>query len=599
MGGFGLGVILGLFVSGIVLTAMSLSSPLPPRPGVDAPQLEVTVSGDGDEAAAEAEAEAEADEGADAAPETGDANAGDGEAAAPEAGEDAEQEAPAEEDPVEIAPSEEAPVEDAPTEEAPTDEAPAEEATPDAEAAPETDVEESGNADPATDIPLPSGSEFNRPPPEEVAALPAPDAALNAAAPQAPQLVARAPSPLLDTSPASRPAVSTITPRTISVVPTVREAASVASGASDSDPAGAAPRILSQPSASDVPQIVTAPTPPPVPEPTVEEVAEAEVIAPEASDEGVTPGVDIAALDAAAPETPALTTPNFPIIIGEAAPEIPAQAPADVPAPRLPQISRLPQAGNVVLDELGAADAEDEVAEEVPETPAEDLPAIVANAATFDPQEERPLMAVVLIDDPDSTLELDALTRFSFPVAFAIDALHPEAADRAATYRAAGYEVVMLGSMVIDGATAADAEVAIAGAQVVLPEAVALMDTPEHRIQGDRAVLDTTVAALAQTGHGLLAFPRGLNAAEATAARADVPGVTVFRLIDAEGEAATMITRSLSRAAFAASQEGHVVVVGHTRPDTVTALLSWSLGDRSEGVALAPVSATLLRSVAD
>jgi hypothetical protein len=36
-------------------------------------------------------------------------------------------------------------------------------------------------------------------------------------------------------------------------------------------------------------------------------------------------------------------------------------------------------------------------------------------------------------------------------------------------------------------------------------------------------------------------------------------------------------------------------VAGRVRPDTVTALYSWALGDRDAGVAIAPVSAVLRR----
>ena len=91
----------------------------------------------------------------------------------------------------------------------------------------------------------------------------------------------------------------------------------------------------------------------------------------------------------------------------------------------------------------------------------------------------------------------------------------------------------------------------------------------------------------------LLAYPRGLNAAEQTATRAAVPAATLFRELDSERERATVITRYLDRAAFAAGQEGAVIVVGHTYSDTVTALFSWALGSRSEAVAMAPVSAVL------
>jgi len=90
-------------------------------------------------------------------------------------------------------------------------------------------------------------------------------------------------------------------------------------------------------------------------------------------------------------------------------------------------------------------------------------------------------------------------------------------------------------------------------------------------------------------------FPRGLPVAEQSAARQGVPAATLFREIDSDRERATVITRYLDRAAFAAGQQGSVIVVGHTYADTVTALFSWVLGNRSEGVALAPVSAVLTR----
>jgi len=56
-----------------------------------------------------------------------------------------------------------------------------------------------------------------------------------------------------------------------------------------------------------------------------------------------------------------------------------------------------------------------------------------------------------------------------------------------------------------------------------------------------------------------------------------------------------VISRFLTRAAFAGQQEGAVMVIGHTRPETVTALLTWALGGRSEAVTMAPLSAVLTR----
>jgi polysaccharide deacetylase 2 family uncharacterized protein YibQ len=234
-----------------------------------------------------------------------------------------------------------------------------------------------------------------------------------------------------------------------------------------------------------------------------------------------------------------------------------------------------------------------------PDADAADLPAIEAYAAPFDASERRPLIAVVLIDEPDERLDISTLTRFTFPVAFAIDPSRPDAAERAAIYRDAGFEVLMLASVIPEGATATDTEVALAAARARVPEAIALMDTPDSRVQAERVVLEATVGAAAGEGQGFVAFPRGLNTAEQTAARADVPAATLFRLLDDEDQRATVITRYLGRAEFAAVQEGAVVVAGRTRPDTVTALFSWALGDRNEGVAIAPVSAVLQRLAED
>ncbi len=470
---------------------------------------------------------------------------------------------------------------------------------------------------------MPSGSEFNRPPPEQAAVLPAPDAAPNAAAPTAPQADGVQPAPMFDTAPAAQPRVASTAPSGIAAEAEPGDQPQAAASAPEAPLVPETPVTLPQPSASATPEVQTIAAPAPEPDAPEEDVAaevEAsedvtpdEVVPPQVdvadadpaepvespADEGASPAEAIAELDETEPETPALRLPRLPTIGGDIGGGALGGSTADpVAPPRFPQTSRLPQN---LGDEMGAdtginggtaPEAEDA---EMPASPPGGLRAIEAFAAPFGPAETRALLAVILIDEPDSAIDLATLTGLSFPVAFAVDALHPDAADRAQAYRAAGFEVVMFGAFLIDGATAQDTEEAVGAVLALVPEAVALLDTPDHRIQGDRPVLDATVAALAETGHGLVAFPRGLNAAEQSAARAGVPGATVFRMLDASGETAPGITRSLTRAAFAAAQEGGVVVVGHTRPATVTALSSWALGDRSEVVALAPLSAVLLR----
>jgi len=388
-------------------------------------------------------------------------------------------------------------VEDQPTPQAP----PAQPADP---ALPATDDGQAGAAQPVSEIPLPSGSEFNRPPEETPAALPG----IDTAPAGAPQAITALPAPVAPTLPDTAPA-----------------------------PQPEAMDSLQAPTGGATPEPLTAPT----------------------------GGID-APLPSVAEEQPApLGLPQI-----ETGPEAQTE-----PAP----LGRPLQ----VLDPV------DEDAATAPRR------AIDAFAAPFDAEDTRPLVAVVLIDDPSFALGRDALTRFDFPVAFAIDPRRPDAAEAAETYRAAGFEVLLYADLFDEDTAAEDIAALLASGFETLPEAVAVLDTAGEAIQGRREVLEQVVDVLAETGHGLLAYPRGLNAAEQTATRATVPAATLFREIDSEGERATVITRYLDRAAFAAGQEGAVIVVGHTYADTVTALFSWALGSRSEAVAMAPVSAVLTR----
>lgn len=368
---------------------------------------------------------------------------------------------------------------------------------------------------PASDILLPAGSEFNRPPAEEAAALPGIDIGPASAPAALPQLVAPTPPPLPNTAPPPQPEATA---------------------------------TLEAPAAADLPE-TSAPTPVQGDDPL--------------------------------PPPPELQPAPLGLPVIEADPDA-----GTAPAPEGAPLQRLT---------AGIDSAAPVTVPETPAVPAEDLPAIEAFAAPFDRNETRPLMAVILVDDPSFPLGRDVLTRFDFPVTFAIDPTRADAAEAAAQYRGAGFEVVLL-AQGFDAAQDEDSAVALLQAGfLVLPEAVAVLDSASSPIQSNRPVLEGVVAALAESGHGLIAYPRGLNVAEQTATRANVPTGTLFREIDTEQERATVITRYLDRAAFAAGQRGQVIVVGRTYSDTVTALFSWALGSRSEGVALAPVSAVLTR----
>jgi polysaccharide deacetylase 2 family uncharacterized protein YibQ len=476
-----------------------------------------------------------------------------------------------------------APVDARPDAEAPTLEAPPSEVTPEPEAA----------------APLPDPQPAPEAP-EDVASIPpvAPEqpAAADIAAslpridiaPPPVPLVPQSQAPSQDSmpegdgvtgAPAPAPSIA-IAPDTPSPDVIAQAPSPVFSTTADGSAGGAAPRRLV------VPQVQAAPaatdtTPAPAPQPAA-----------------LATDLPPAVLDADFPEVPPGTDIGLP-----APSEAPAAFPPQTPAPpRPPQVAaplettlspgRLPQAGLPAQPEPPPAPETLETVDPEPGPPN----ALRDNAETFEAEAGAPLMAVVLIDEADSGFDPTALGGLGFPVSFAIDPMRPDAAARAAQLRDAGFEVVILGASALPaGAAPSDVEVALGVARETLPQAVALMDDPASRIQSDRPVLDATVGALAATGHGLIAFPRGLNAAEETARRANVPAATVFRLLDDEDQSAPVITRFLGRAAFAAVQEGAVVVVGRTRPETVTALLSWALSGRTEGVTLAPVSAVLGR----
>jgi polysaccharide deacetylase 2 family uncharacterized protein YibQ len=620
------GIFWGLVVSALVVTAVSLSAPLPPRSG--APALAPPV-----ETASE---DAVSPEG-DATPDVA--------AGADEAGGDA--------------PSPDA---DTATETAtgtatdtdtPAAIPPALAALQEAQPGPSLDRDTGAVAEA---VPLPAGSEFNRPPPEEAPVLPGTDETLTVRSPLTPEISVPAAPGGVETAPAPQPRIADA-PEASAPAPFDTGALAVPEGdsAANTPPATLQPPPLAQlepDSAAVADATSVAPPAAPAelaedavetaPEPPETETETATAAAPQTPQEATPPqsseAVDVAqAQTPPAAEEPEVTPASPPVVVqlvppqesaplamlplddlpmaedtGDAMPDAlpepprllrPADADDPPAAPRtLPQI--VSPARNVPDADDAATTSDVPVAElgeavDLPrdETSAErgDVPALQAFAVPFDAAETRPLIAVILIDEPDDRLEIETLTRFSFPVAFAIDPARPDAAERAATYRAAGFEVLMLASVIPDGATAADTEVALSVARARVPEAIALMDTPDSRLQTDRVVLEAAVGAAAGEGQGFVAFPRGLNTAEQMAARADVPAATLFRFLDDEEQRATVITRFLGRAEFAAVQEGAVVVAGRTRPDTVTALFSWALGDRNEGVAIAPLSAVLQR----
>ena len=169
-----------------------------------------------------------------------------------------------------------------------------------------------------------------------------------------------------------------------------------------------------------------------------------------------------------------------------------------------------------------------------------------------------------------------------------------DAADRVAFYRKEGFEVLAMVDLP-EGAAPGDAETTFGVTLAELREVVGILEGTKGGLQGSRGVADQVTAILAQSGHGLVTQDKGLNTMPKLARKGGVPADPVFRDFDSKGQGTQVIRRFLDQAAFRAGQEGAVIMLGRLRSDTISALLLWGLQDRAGQVALAPISAVLLR----
>jgi polysaccharide deacetylase 2 family uncharacterized protein YibQ len=126
-----------------------------------------------------------------------------------------------------------------------------------------------------------------------------------------------------------------------------------------------------------------------------------------------------------------------------------------------------------------------------------------------------------------------------------------------------------------------------------LPEAVAVMDLATPMFQNQRPLASIVVPIVASQGRGLLTWDQGLNAADQVARREDVAAAVIFRDLASSGTDGEAIRRLLDRAVFKAGQDGRAVVAGTASPETVAALLEWSVEGRAATIALGPLTAAM------
>ncbi len=222
-----------------------------------------------------------------------------------------------------------------------------------------------------------------------------------------------------------------------------------------------------------------------------------------------------------------------------------------------------------------------------------DLPPLQKYARLFENPDNKPLFSIILIDTGQADLDRATLAAVPFAISFVLDPLAPDVAANSKIYRDAGQEVIMVATGIPAGATASDLEVTFQSHAAALPEAVAVIDTEFGAFQADRPLATQVVPILKAQGRGLISWDRGLNAADQVARREGLAAGMVFRKLDGKGETTAAVRRALDRAAFKAAQDGRVMVIGQTLPETVAALMEWAVEGRAASVALAPVSAVL------
>ena len=276
----------------------------------------------------------------------------------------------------------------------------------------------------------------------------------------------------------------------------------------------------------------------------------------------------------------------------------------DTPPVSKPRVRNLPQIGGEAPATSGRligkrvvplTDRDDPPADAVEEVVVAAQKPIELHAETFHNPDAKPLMSIILIDD-EGAFGAEALKDFPYPLSFAVSPTDPDAAAKMARHREAGFEVLALIDM-HEASTAQDAEVSLSVWLEQMPYTVGILEGVETGIQGNRKLADQVAAIAGDTGRGLVTQDSGLNTVQKLAARNGVPSSVVFRDFDGARQDPKIMRRFLDQAAFRAGQQGSVVMMGRLRPETISALLLWGLEDRGGRVAMAPISAVMMKEV--
>ncbi len=244
--------------------------------------------------------------------------------------------------------------------------------------------------------------------------------------------------------------------------------------------------------------------------------------------------------------------------------------------------------------EMPAAEAEAQATPDPDPAADAEQPAHIRFAAPHDTESDLPRLSVILVDTQADAEAEAAILGLGFPVSVALDAADEDAPRRAAAYREAGHEVMILASGLPPRATASDIEITVSAWSAALPEAVALLDPSGDGLQGNAMLARQVMPALAERGLGLVLPGGGLGGARQAARSEGVVNAVIFREIDQGSENRFTIRRFIDRAVFEAQRQGGVTVLGRAaHPETLAALELWRTEGRVDAVTVVPASAQL------
>ncbi len=284
--------------------------------------------------------------------------------------------------------------------------------------------------------------------------------------------------------------------------------------------------------------------------------------------------------------------------------ETPTAGQADDPATDASDAGDQNTDSDAVAESSGAEPAGDK-----PELPAGEInlagPALEVNARTFEAPAGAPLLAVVLVDAGNGTIEPDALSLLTMPLTLAIEPVGPESTELAAAARTAKHEVLVQmpfarsdaeteAGFLNSGMSADEITDLTTRNLAALPGALGIMPRDGAQMLNDREAMQVVVAPLKQHGFAFVGLTSGGGASAGLAEEAGVPYAAANRQVPPEANGDQIFT-NLENAAFQARQKGTAIVQITASREALTSLLRWGLEKDRRPVWFAPVSAVIAR----